>query len=253
MNDSSKDFYTEFAEIYDQLVSLESRIFREGPFWQSLVDEFHLTRALDLACGTGHHAVILSEMGLEVTAMDLSKSMLNIARNHAKSNNLPISFIRGDFRDLSSFKSKGFDFVVCLGNSLPYVNDETELNQVISQVSGLLEDKGLFAIEMRNYDFLLAQKPRFFPMSFHEDSVFIYALDYKPTHIIFNILFVNTKTHEFRTFETTYRPILLQTLERCLSENGFQILHKYEDANKQKFLPSKSSRYLILSQRLPKM
>ena len=48
-------------------------------------------RALDLACGTGRHALLLAGLGLSVTAVDWSGTALEILENRARKIKLPVS------------------------------------------------------------------------------------------------------------------------------------------------------------------
>jgi len=48
-------------------------------------------RALDLACGTGRHALLLAGLGLSVTAVDWSGTALEILENRARKIRLPVS------------------------------------------------------------------------------------------------------------------------------------------------------------------
>ena len=47
--------------------------------------------ALDLACGTGRHALLLAALGLSVTAVDWSGTALDILENRARRAKLPVS------------------------------------------------------------------------------------------------------------------------------------------------------------------
>jgi SAM-dependent methyltransferase len=48
-------------------------------------------QALDLACGTGRHALLLAARGLSVTAVDWSGTALDILENRARKAKLPVS------------------------------------------------------------------------------------------------------------------------------------------------------------------
>ncbi|WNF36502.1 class I SAM-dependent methyltransferase [Bacillaceae bacterium IKA-2] len=65
--------------------------------------------ALDIGCGTGIYSYWLSELGLEVTGIDLSTEML--AKANEKANAEKIQFIQGDIHKLP-FADGSFDLVV---------------------------------------------------------------------------------------------------------------------------------------------
>ncbi len=249
MPGSAPRFYDDFASLHDRLVSLESRKARELPFWTKLLNDFPIRKVLDISCGTGHHAVMFKEMELNVDAMDLSEPMLAKARENAASEHLSITFKQGDFRRIGETYPGSFDAIVCLGNSLPHMKGDDEIGRVLQEVAAHLAPSGLFVVEMRNYDFLMAQRPRFFPLAIRDDSGFIYALDYHADEIIFNILYLNTKTEEFKAFQTTYYPLYFGRLKRSLAETGLEMIQEWEDYSGSPFILEKSSRVVIVCQK----
>jgi SAM-dependent methyltransferase len=246
MSGSSRQFYDEFAGLYDRLVSLENRKTRELPFWTKLINGFPIKKILDISCGTGHHAVIFKEMGLNVDAMDLSWPMLARARENAAAGHLSIDFKQGDFHKIGETYPGSYDAIVCLGNSLPHVKGDDEVGRVLQEVAAHVVPSGLFVLEMRNYDFLMANRPRFFPLSVRDDVGFIYVLDYHPDEIVFNILYINTKTGEFKTFQTPYYPLYFDVLKKLLGRSGFEVIQTWEDYSGSSFIFEKSQRLVIV-------
>jgi ubiquinone/menaquinone biosynthesis C-methylase UbiE len=70
------------------------------------------SKILDVGTGTGFLALILSELGHEVTGVDLSPRMLEIARKKALESGQRIDFKLGDAETLP-FKNNSFDAVIC--------------------------------------------------------------------------------------------------------------------------------------------
>ena len=62
----------------------------------SLVESLPPGSALDLACGTGRHAVFLAEKGWRVTAIDYSRVGVEIARERAAAKGVPVDFRLAD-------------------------------------------------------------------------------------------------------------------------------------------------------------
>jgi len=71
-------------------------------------------RILDLGCGTGEDAIWLAEQGIEVTAVDISREMLEAARRKAEAAGLlhRISFLRGDLATLEVPAQPPYDGVL---------------------------------------------------------------------------------------------------------------------------------------------
>jgi tellurite methyltransferase len=65
--------------------------------------------ALDIACGTGRHALLLAARGLSVTAVDWSGAALDVLENRARTAKLRVS--RGDAANLANSQARGIRLV----------------------------------------------------------------------------------------------------------------------------------------------
>jgi len=79
-------------------------------------------RVLDLACGAGFQAVLLSERGADVTGIDITPVLVEHARNLAKQHDVSAKFEVGDMRKLRV--KEPYDHVVVLGMSFGFGSDE---------------------------------------------------------------------------------------------------------------------------------
>jgi ubiquinone/menaquinone biosynthesis C-methylase UbiE len=68
---------------------------------------------LDVATGTGRAALLMARGGADVTAVDASEQMLQVARKRAAEERAQITFKRGDAHALQ-FQDREFDVVICL-------------------------------------------------------------------------------------------------------------------------------------------
>ena len=75
---------------------------------QALGTENEKLEVLDVGCGTGVIALLLAELGHNVTGIDLSEGMLKKAKEKARTFNLPVEFKNGDAEDLP-FEDEAFD------------------------------------------------------------------------------------------------------------------------------------------------
>ncbi len=101
-------------------------------------------RILDLACGTGTISLKLARCGYSVTGVDLSKSMIEIARK--KGEGKGVRFLVGDMRTINL--GERFDVVICLFDSLNNLLTEKELQETFQRVYEHLEDRGVFLFDM---------------------------------------------------------------------------------------------------------
>lgn len=107
---------------------------------------------LDLACGTGRHAVVLAESGLQVTGVDLSENLLAIAGKETARLGHSIELIRSDMRYLNLKKS--FSAVFSLFTSFGYFDDDRENFSVFRVISDHLEPGGWFVFDYLNDPFI---------------------------------------------------------------------------------------------------
>jgi demethylmenaquinone methyltransferase/2-methoxy-6-polyprenyl-1,4-benzoquinol methylase len=109
------DLFARIARHYDLINDLQS--FGLHRTWKRRVSELAKVspgaRALDLCCGTGDLAFALAQRGADVTGLDFSPQMLEVAaarQRHLKSQISNLKFIQGDAQQLP-FAENSFDIV----------------------------------------------------------------------------------------------------------------------------------------------
>lgn len=108
---------------------------------------------LDVPCGAGRLAIPLALMGCRVTGVDLSESLVERARRHAKGMDVQARFIRGDMRKIE-FDGE-FDAAFNWFTSFGYFADD-ENEEFLRKVCRALVPGGRFAMEVINKPWLLA-------------------------------------------------------------------------------------------------
>lgn len=126
---SGKDYAAESAFVHRALGALGS-----------------VERILELACGTGAHALHLERFGYEILATDYSADMLRVARRKAEQVGSRVQFLAQDMRNLDP-KLTGFDAVIALFDSIGYVRDNDSVAAVLAGVRRALKPGGLFLFE----------------------------------------------------------------------------------------------------------
>ena len=116
--------------------------------------------AVDLACGTGSVALILAQMGLQVTAVDLSEEMLCVASQKAYEMKNPPQFICQPLQKLRL--SRGVDLAVCALDSLDYITDPADCAEAIRRVYKVLNPGGCFIFDVNTPEKLKAMDGQVF-------------------------------------------------------------------------------------------
>ncbi|MBI4360738.1 class I SAM-dependent methyltransferase [Candidatus Micrarchaeota archaeon] len=136
-------FYTDLAEYYD-VVYLYVDYRRHADAIFSLIQKYKKNdnpKLLDMACGTGTHAKLLSPKGFVVTGVDISENMLAVARKK----NPGIFFVRGDMRTFAP-KEK-FGVVLCFHNAILYNQDEAQMRATLSNFFSALQPGGILVFD----------------------------------------------------------------------------------------------------------
>jgi SAM-dependent methyltransferase len=136
------------AEYYDTFYT-DKPYAQEASFVNTRLQKYsrgECGRLLELACGTGSHALEMEKLGYEIVATDYSPDLLAVAERKAKKAGSRIQFRLQDMRALTPAE-KPYDAVYCLFDSIGYVQTNEALRQVLEGVHSQLRPAGLFVYE----------------------------------------------------------------------------------------------------------
>ena len=97
------------------------------------------TRVLEVGCGRGSLSCYFSDAGYDCTLLDLSETVISVARSIFKKNNLNGNFIVGDANEIK-LPSNSFDIIFSIGLLEHFENIEKPLSEQIR----LLDKGGLW-------------------------------------------------------------------------------------------------------------
>lgn len=100
---------------------------------------------LDLACGRGRHALHISNLGFEVTGLDISASNIDFARRMESER---LSFFQHDMRN--PFRINYYDYVLNLFTSFGYFDKDSIHLNVLKHVYRNLKPGGIFVLDYMN-------------------------------------------------------------------------------------------------------
>jgi SAM-dependent methyltransferase len=202
---------------------------------------------LDLACGTGLHAVELARRGYHVVGFDLSLAMLARAADEAQERGVKLNFLQGDMRDMTF--DEAFDGVFSWSTSFGYFEEEKNA-QVISRVHKALKPGGVFLLDVINRDYLMRQSPS---LAWFEGEGCVCMDEMQLDFITSRMKVKRTMMlDDGRTKEIDYsiRVYSLHELGKILHEQGFKVAEvSGRVATPGVFFGNESPRTLILAEK----
>lgn len=205
------------------------------------VDVFPGFNILDMACGTGRHAILLAKKGTNVTAVDLSENLVLIAKKTAKKEKLVIDFIQSDIREFKSVIQ--FDLVLNLFTSFGYFKTDEENFSILQKAYDFLVPDGYFVLDFFNSDFLQKNLVDF-SEEILDDSVIHQYRKIRDKRIIKKIAI--TKSGDTNEFEESVRMFTKDELVKELTKIGFDIYKTYGDFLGNEFEQFVSPRLILI-------
>ncbi len=95
---------------------------------------------IDIGCGTGRHAIELTQRGYKVTGVDLSESQIQWAKEKAAQKNLAIDFLVHDARNLPFQEQFDCAIMLCEGGFPLMETDEMNFEILKSATKSLKEN-----------------------------------------------------------------------------------------------------------------
>lgn len=190
---------------------------------------------LDMGCGTGIHADLLSNKGFKVHGIDLSEDMLKIANQKIKGKEERLQFSQSNIQDLNL--SKKFDVVLSLFHVMSYQNSNIELIKAFEVAANHLRTGGLFIFDFWYGPAVLTDLPVTRVKRLENNDIKVTRVaepSLKPksniTKVSFDV-FIEDKNQKLlvEKKETHYMRYLFDTeLELICKETGFEINKKFE-------------------------
>lgn len=239
-----KNQFTSVARIYDEL--MHGIAYR---YWVRYIRQLWKQRGsdprtvLDVACGTGNVSFILAEEGYEVTGVDISPEMIEVANSKLLARRKrgltpdPVFFCQ----DASQLDlGRTFDTAISLFDSLNYITDPACLAEAFRRILHLLEPGGVFLFDM-NTEYALQEGffdqdnlsenryPKYQWKSIYDSESKLCRIDMR-----FEALDGSTgQVHEF--WETHFqRSYSLPELTSMLQEAGFRDIQFYHAYSSKK-------------------
>lgn len=141
--------YTKQSKSYDAFNEKNSQLINTT--LTTILKNHPVKNLLDLTCGTGSQVFWLAQRGYKVVGADINASMLKIARNKARQDNIDVTFLQGDMRTINVGT---FDAVITIFNAVGHLTKQ-DFEQAMQNIHANLRSGGLYIFDIFNLDYLL--------------------------------------------------------------------------------------------------
>ncbi len=187
-------FYDDLAGCYDALTDSEIRCRLAQGFAEQLQRRYAPGSVLDVACGTGVYSLALCRLGMAVQGVDLSSAMLQQAERSAAAEGLPVTWVCAPMQELPDRVAGPFDTVLCMGNSIPHLLCDSDLDSALAGFVRRLSRGGTVILQLLNYDRVLAERERIVGVTRHGAEEYIRFYDFGDDVLAFNVLSIRWET-----------------------------------------------------------
>lgn len=232
------NFYDPIASRYDQITGSARRGPSAKALARTLVRKYKLASAVDVACGTGLYALALARLGLRVVGSDVSRAMLAQARRSACREGLDVQWVLSPMQELAGHVAGEFDAVLCMGNSIPHLLEQADLEAALRGFRRLVRPGGAVVIQLLNYSRLLGRGERIVGIERQGEAEYVRFYDFLDGRVRFNILEIKGGRH--RLHSTLLRAYTREELSRALKRCGFEDVETFGGPRLGAFDPARS-------------
>lgn len=204
---------------------------------------------VDLGCGTGTLTEMLYDSGFDMIGIDNSEDMLGIAMEKRQESGSEILYLNQDMRELELYSTVGTVVSVC--DSLNYILEDEELEQVFGLVHNYLYPGGLFIFDF-NTDYKYREIIGDGTIAENrEDCSFIWENEYDEESGIneYDLTFyVRDDSGKYERFEETHyqKGYTPEVIGKMLSETGFELI-KMTDSETEGEIEETSQRIYVVA------
>ncbi len=185
-------------------------------------------RILDVGCASGAHPRAFAAAGYRASGIDPSEAMIEAARASAlrppadDGTEAP-RFETAGMLDLDRlFPAEAWDAVTCLGNTLPHLRDEAEVDGFLRQARAALAPEGFLVLQFLNYRRILAARPDRLPLLETPDWVFERSYRYGNGFVEFETRLSDRTGRTLSEGRTRLLPILPERVADLAEVRGFR-------------------------------
>ena len=230
--------YTSFAAVYDTF--MDNIPYEEWEkYLKSLLYEYGVREGLvlELGCGTGNMTEILAQSGYDMIGVDNAEEMLEIAIEKRMKSGLDILYLQQDMREFELYGTVKAIVSVC--DSVNYILEEEELEEVFRLVNNYLDPGGVFIFDFNTvfkYREILGDQTI---AENREECSFIWDNYYYEEERIneyeLSLFIWEGDSELYRKYQETHfqKAYDLETMKRLITQSGLEYITAYDAFTKE--------------------
>ena len=242
--------YTSFAEVYDTF--MDNVPYEEwADYLEERLKEYGVKDGLvlELGCGTGSMTELLAEKGYDMIGVDYSEDMLEIAMEKRIESGHDILYLLQNMQEFELYGTVKAVVSVC--DSVNYITEKAELEEVFRLVNNYLDPQGIFIFDFNTeykYREILGNQVI---AEDREECSFIWENYYDHTSMINEYeltLFVQEEDDLYRKYQESHfqKAYTLRDIRSMIEASGLKFVTAY-DAYTQKAPMHNSERITVIA------
>ncbi|MBN1157002.1 methyltransferase domain-containing protein [Candidatus Woesearchaeota archaeon] len=146
-----EEYWEGRARKYDRLAAnyLDKSLFRHEESFQRraisrLIKNVEGKRILDAGCGTGDWCIYFADKGAVVSGVDISKTMIEIAKRETKKHKLKVDYEAVPLEKIA-FPDKSFDIIISI-TTLQHITNPKRFRKAVKNLARVLKKNGIIAL-----------------------------------------------------------------------------------------------------------
>ena len=225
--------YSSFAAVYDTF--MDNIPYEEwAEYLISLLKEYEVKDGLvlDMGCGTGSMTELLAQAGYDMIGIDNAEEMLEIAMEKRAESGHDILYLLQDMREFELYGT--VKAIVSICDSVNYITEEEDLEEVFRLVNNYLDPKGVFIFDFNTvykYREILGNQTI---AEDREDCSFIwdnyYYEDEQINEYELSLFIREGDSDLYRKYQETHyqKAYDLKTIQRLIEKSGLEYITAYD-------------------------
>ena len=207
-------------------------------------------RVLDIGCASGAHPRAFAAAGYSAEGIDPSEAMIRAARDGAvgpgsNDSSKPNFKIAGMLDLTRLYPPASWDAVTCLGNTLPHLRNQNEVEEFLRQSRTVLAPGGFLILQFLNYRRILAERPKNLPRLETPNWIFERSYRYGDGYVRFDTRLSDRTGRTVSEGTARLIPIHVEPLVELAEHEGFRTAALESGWEGEPFDPVSSTLVLI--------